>query len=281
MTYNPLSDFEVDQELPGDDEEREDPAPGEGESPEDSPEDEGESPHEPDTNQTVAELRRKLRESEESLLNAVAENAALKSSKNGGGEGRKRFTVEQFKELAEKDDGKYTFDASVGYANQLREDILEEVRNMGDARSEDTVLREIISKVLPGWDDPSSENYGFIAQEKRRLMARGIRNEARAQEAAMFLVAARKTKVAKEDPKKFDERRRRERAGGEGAPTRSERAERGENATEVTDKMTDDDLRTAKGLGMKSVFDPDPKKRSRARRMFNERKRLYAARRIG
>lgn len=228
----------------------------------------------------VAEMERKLREMSSQVVDLVAENAALKTSaKEAEGKKKDSYSVEQLKEFATKDEGRYAFDAAATYVQQevgRLEDRIKELTELTQA-SEEQAIQSVIDEVLPGLGDRSSANYRKVQNEALAMQRRGIRDPGKAWEAAMFKVAAMSQKPQpkpKGDPE-YSARRAREEAGGVGGPKGG-----GDRGKATDSQMTQEQLTLAKRMGMKSVFDPDPKKRARARAIFLKRAQNYQERRI-
>jgi len=213
-----IHDFPIDDpvEEPRDSENTQD-AQGSGSDPEDG----GAPPEIASFNDRIAQLERRLEKSQENIVDLLAKNTALQTREKV--EETKKRTAEELKKFGLEDDGKNQFDAAFHYTNQVRDEILEQVRNEYRGEKTQQFITEYMTELYPDLKDPDSEFAQKVKSEQKKLLKSGVvdpQSEG-AENLAYNMALHRVGRTAgMENPADHSRERRISRSAAEGAPKR-------------------------------------------------------------
>lgn len=182
-----------------------------------------------ETNDRIAALERKLRESGDREIDMAAQMAAIRGEKKSEQEGEKELTHAEYKKFGLEDDGKQQIDASIHYTDSvvkgLREEIKTEIRS--EYRQEKTreFIQEYMYELYPDFKNPDSEFSKRVLVEQKRLLNNGAVDttspDANTQAMSLALHRVGRTYGGQKTGETGDERRTRRRveeSAAEGAP---------------------------------------------------------------
>jgi len=237
-----------------------------------TPEERGAASTDASVNDRINRLEREVRDRDGQMIDLLAKNTVLETRvKESEKADKEKFTPEQLKEFGLEKDGLQQFDAAAKYTDQVKDEILEQVRT--EYREEKTTdfVREYMQEIYPDLKDENSDFSKKVSLEQARILGTGAVDPNRPDAASVSLNMAlhRVGRTAGMEPETNEEhstRRRLETSGAEGAP-------KGEKPSKPDNKLTNDERSRMVSMGL------DPSKKSTVQ-VFKESQRRYANMRI-